>query len=314
MDRADRERLDREPPERREGTIELERRLGRAARAPSRGRPTGSPSSRRSTKLRISAELGVDPLHVVERDKQRPAPERAPARPRPARARARASRAAAHRARAAAMRSRALAAVPAPAAAASRRASARTGRRPSRTRSASRPWPRAPRADGSRARCASPQRPRARARSCRFLHRPRSAMPARLAGTASTNPASACSSARLPMIGSDIAASATIVHPVGRRCQGDSEVGIPSDRAYPATTRKAPSPVSSVPRRQPPSTASAAADGSGSGSRVIRKPTRRPRSAAKRGTSSAICSAIGRASVLMRRISSSTSGGCPSRS
>ena len=68
------------------------------------------------------------------------------------------------------------------------------------------------------------------------------------------------------------------------------------------------------PPGQPPSTISAAPEGFGSGSRVIRKPFARPSSAASSGTSNAICSALGRAIVLMWRISAWTSSGWPSSS
>src|SRR5262249_47050701 len=64
----------------------------------------------------------------------------------------------------------------------------------------------------------------------------------------------------------------------------------------------------------PPSIPSAASDGSGSGSRAIRKPWTRPSRAARRGMNSAIWSAFGLASVLMWRISAWTAGGLPTSS
>ena len=71
MDRPDGERPDREPPERREGAIELERRLdGPLAHRRENGHrfalqpPQHEPQNLRRTR--------IDPLHVVERDKKWP--------------------------------------------------------------------------------------------------------------------------------------------------------------------------------------------------------------------------------------------------
>ena len=91
MDRPDRERLDREPPERSEGAVEFERRLN------------GPPSHRRENGHRLAVQpsqherehlgrAGVEPLGIVERDEHGALLRRAPARPKAARARARACR------------------------------------------------------------------------------------------------------------------------------------------------------------------------------------------------------------------------------
>ena len=165
--------------------------------------PTGSPSSRRSMNREHLGRAGIDPLHVVERDKKRPVrgkraydreqrePEQAHLRGGPSGSRISNAVSSARRCTGAT----AAAASPAP---------ARTDRRRSRTRSAS------PTGSSATVKTRKPRSRASRSASCQSAVLPIPASPSSSnacppAGTAARNASSASSSSRLPMISTAIA-------------------------------------------------------------------------------------------------------------
>src|SRR5215217_2757449 len=102
----------------------------------------------------------------------------------------------------------------------------------------------------------------------------------------------------------NVSALIAIAYP-DRDTAGDASTG--SGALMRATSGLSPGPYDAAMAQA--SDMSAAADGAGSGLRIMRKPLRSPSRPARSGTSSATCRPRGRASVLIRRISRWTSGG-----
>ncbi len=204
MDRSHRERLDRKPPERGEGAVELERHLD------------GPPSHRREDGHRLGVQppqherehlrrAGVEPLGIVQRDEHRALlAQRSHCREQREPESARVGK---HVIRLP-NQQRSLESTPLQRRQPLQYAAGHEPGRADRQRPRKRPAP--PTGSGAsaaRGRRACPQRaaPSPRERSSRSRHRPRAAAPARRAGAASRNASSARSSSRLPMISAAIA-------------------------------------------------------------------------------------------------------------